>query len=169
MQAWLLRTLSWLPGDSTTSPTAAGVLAAPSGTMPSCRMPRSVKQATLRLSELQHARRSTQQALVAVVVEATCKLCCSAGWHDCPTREPRHQELRKRRQHRQTRCQAVACHARHWDAAGSGQGPRRRVHKECRHCGCVPRCWHAIPAPPETLPTASTACMASLARLIQPE
>ena len=55
MQALLLRTLSWLSGDSATSPTAAGVLAAPSDTMPSSRLTLSVKQATLRLSELQHA------------------------------------------------------------------------------------------------------------------
>ena len=55
MQGLLLRTLSWLSGDSATSPTAAGVLAAPSDTMPSSRLTRSVKQATLRLSELHHA------------------------------------------------------------------------------------------------------------------
>ena len=154
MQAWLLRTLSWLPGDSTTSPTAAGVLAAPSDTMPGCRMPRSVKQATLRLSELQHAaarnkpswrpslrryatsvaqrvvmavlhvshvsrhrrtaastvghdakpryivlsavlaiRRTTscttQQAIVAAIVEAAWHLCCSAPCHGRPARRPR--------------------------------------------------------------------------------
>ena len=55
MQAQLLSTLAWLSGDSTTSPTAAGVLAAPSDTMPRSRLTRSVKQATLRLSELHHA------------------------------------------------------------------------------------------------------------------
>ena len=55
MQGLLLRTLSWLSGDSTTSPTAAGVLAAPPDTMPSSWLTRSVKQATLRLSELHHA------------------------------------------------------------------------------------------------------------------
>ena len=55
MQALLLNALAWLPGDSTTSPTAAGVLAAQSDTMPSSRLTRSVTQAPLRLSELQHA------------------------------------------------------------------------------------------------------------------
>ena len=56
MQAWLFRTLAWLSGDSTTSPTAAGVLVARSGTTRSSQLTRSVTQATLRLSELQHAR-----------------------------------------------------------------------------------------------------------------
>ena len=44
LQERLLSTLAWLSGDWITSPTAAGVLAARSDTMPSCRMPRSVTQ-----------------------------------------------------------------------------------------------------------------------------
>ena len=55
MQPFLLRTLSWLSHTSAATPGAAGASAAPSGTMPCSRVPRSVTQATLRLSELQHA------------------------------------------------------------------------------------------------------------------
>ena len=72
----LLSTLSWLSGDSTTSPTAAEVLAAPSDTMPRSRWTRSVTQATLRMSELHHAAPRNKPSWGGIG-EATCKACCS--------------------------------------------------------------------------------------------
>ena len=107
MEPWLLRTLSWLSHTSAATPAAAGASAAPSGTMPCSRVPRSVTQATMRMSEQQHAT----SPCVAAIVEATCNLGCSARWHGCPTLQPRHQQLQERRQHRQKRCHAHGCHA----------------------------------------------------------
>ena len=55
MQPRLLRTLSWLSHTSAATPGAAGASAPPSGTMPCSRVPRSVTQTTLRVSELHRA------------------------------------------------------------------------------------------------------------------
>ena len=50
---------------------------------------------------------TTQQALVAVIVEVACYLCCSARCHGCPTHQARHQQMRGRWQHCRARCEAT--------------------------------------------------------------
>ena len=54
---------------------------------------------------------SMQQVHVAVIVEVACKLCCSGRCHGCLATRLRNQQLQECWQHRQARCQAVACHA----------------------------------------------------------